>query len=72
MFYVNEHKGRHDPTKGSNLCVKTLCVVSVIYFSTPLCRCQENYLTFFYAKHTVPQAEARESTLWILHMHSHE
>ena len=71
-FYVNEHKGRHDPTKGPNLCVKTLSAVSVIYFSTPLCWCQKHYLTFTYVKHTVSQEETRECTLWILRMHSRE
>ena len=46
-----------------------LCVVSVTYFfSTALHGCQKHYLTFPYAKHTVPQAEAWESTLWILHV----
>ena len=50
------------------MCVKTLCAVSVTYFSTPL-RCgQKHYLTFLYVKHAVPQAEAQEFTLWILRM----
>ena len=79
MFYVNEHKGRHNPERGSSLCVKTLCPVSVTYFSTPLCWCQKHYLTFLYVKqtflyvkHTVRQAEAQKSTLWILRMHYDE
>ena len=50
------------------MCVKTLCVVSVTYLSTPLRCCQKHYLTFLYGKHTMPQAEAREFTLWILRM----
>ena len=54
------------------MCVKTLCLVSVIYFNTPLCWCRKHYLTFLYEKHTVRQADARESTLWILRMHFDE
>ena len=72
MFYVNEHKGRHNPERGPSLCVKTLCSASVTYFSTPLCWCRKHYLTFLYEKHTVRQADARESTLWILRMHFDE
>ena len=57
-YNVNIHKGRHDPQRKGNLCVKTKCAVSVTYFSTPLHGCQKHYLTFPYAKHTVPQAKA--------------
>jgi hypothetical protein len=68
MYYVKTHKGRHDPQRWHNLCVKTLCAVSVTYLSTLLRCCQKHYLTFLYAKHTVRQAEARDFTLWILRM----
>ena len=58
-FYVTKHHGRHDPVRKKMLAIKTLCVVSVTYFfSTPLHGYQKHYLTFSYAKHTVPQAEA--------------
>lgn len=68
-FYVTKHHGRHDPARKEKLAIKTLCAVSVTYFfSTPLHGCQKHYLTFSYAKHTVPQAEAWECTLWILYM----
>ena len=68
-FYVTNHHGRHDPVRKEKLAIKTLCAVSVTYFfSTPLHGCQKYYLTFLYAKHTVPQAEAWEYTLWILCM----
>ena len=68
-FYVTNHHGRHDPARKEKLAIKTLCVVSVTYFfSTPLHGCQKHYLTFPYANHIVPQAEAWECTLWILCM----
>ena len=67
-FYVNEHHGRHDPVRKERPAIKTLCTVSVTYFSTPLYGCQKHYLTFLYAKYTVPQAEAWECILWILYM----
>ena len=58
-FYVNQHHGRHDPIRKERLAIKTLFAVSVTYFlSTKLHGCQKHYLTFLYAKHTVPQAEA--------------
>ena len=61
-YYAKEEQFR-------KLAIKTLCAVSVTYFfSTPLHGCQKHYLTFSYAKHTVPQAEAWECTLWILYM----
>ena len=68
-FHVTNHHRRHDLARKEKLAIKTLCAVSVTYFfSTPLHGCQKHYLTFLYAKHTVPQAEAREFTLWILRM----
>ena len=67
-FNVNEHHGRHDPVRKERLAIKILCAVSVTYFSTLLHGCQKHYLTFSYAKHIVPQAEAWECTLWILCM----
>ena len=57
-FYVNQHHGRHDPVRKERLAIKTLCAVSVIYFSTPLHGYQKHYLIFSYGKHTVPQTEA--------------
>ena len=68
-FYVTNHHGSHDLARKEKLAIKTLCAVSVTYFfSTLLHGCQKHYLTFSYAKHTVPQVEAWECTLWILYM----
>ena len=68
MFYVNKHHGRHDPASKERLAIKTLYAVSVTYFSTLLHGCQKHYLIFLYEKHTVPQTEAWECTLWILYI----
>ena len=68
-FYVTKYHGRHDPVRKEKLAIKTLYAVSVTYFfSTLLHDCQKHYLTFSYAKQTVPQAEAWKCTLWILCM----
>ena len=58
-FYVTNHDGRHDPARKEKPAIKTLCAVSVTYFFSILLHgYQKHYLTFLYAKHTVPQAKA--------------
>ena len=46
-FYVKTHKGRHDPQRKENMCVKTKSVVSETYFSTSIMLLSKALLNIF-------------------------